>query len=132
MKILSVSDVITNSSSEVFIIDSKDLNKLSSQCQKYFKTITKQNVLEKFSNYELRDVIDTLCLPSFLSDYDFIEEISKLDNDKATSVLEIFLKDLLDKAIFEEDDDSDSGYSRICLVEDELLNNNIEYIKDRS
>lgn len=132
MKILSVSDVITNSSSEVFIIDSKDLNKLPPECQKYFKTITKQNVFEKFSNYELRDVIDTLCLPSFLSDYDFIEEISKLDNDKATSVLEIFLKDLLDKAIFEEDDDSDSGYSRICLVEDELLNNNIEYIKDRS
>jgi len=132
MKILSVSDVITNSSSEVFIIDSKDLNKLPPECQKYFKTITKQNVFEKFLNYELRDVIDTLCLPSFLSDYDFIEEISKLDNDKATSVLEIFLKDLLDKAIFEEDDDSDSGYSRICLVEDELLNNNIEYIKDRA
>jgi hypothetical protein len=132
MKILSVSDVITNSSSEVFIIDSKDLNKLAPECQKYFKTITKQNVFEKFLNYELRDVIDTLCLPSFLSDYDFIEEISKLDNDKATSVLEIFLKDLLDKAIFEEDDDSNSGYSRICLVEDELLNNNIEYIKDRA
>lgn len=132
MKILSVSDVITNSSSEVFIIDNGDLNKLSPQYRKYFKTITKQNIFEKFSSYELRDAINTLCLPSFLSDYDFIEEISKLDNDKATSILEIFLKDLLDKAIFEEDDDSDSGYSRICLVEDELIKNNIEYIKDRS
>ncbi len=77
-------------------------------------------------------MVYTLCLPSFLSDYDFIEEISKLDSDKATSILEIFLKDLLDKAFFEEDDDSDSGYSRICLVEDELIKNNIEYIKDRS
>ncbi len=44
MKILSVSDVITNSSSEVFIIDSGDLNKLSPQHQEYFKTITKQNI----------------------------------------------------------------------------------------
>lgn len=130
MKVLSISDVITNSSSEVFIIDSKDLNKLHPHCQKYFETITKQNILEKFSSYELNDVIDAF-LPSFLNDYDFIEEISKLDNDKAISVLEIFLKDLLDKAIFEDDDNSKSGYSRICLVEDELIKNNIEYIKKR-
>lgn len=131
MKILSVSDVITNSSSEVFIIDSKDLNKLPPQCQKYFKIITKQNILEKFSSYELNDVIDSLCLPSFLSDSYFIDGINQLDSDKATSVLEIFLEELLDKAIFEEGDDSELGYSRICLVQDELIKNNIDYIKDR-
>ena len=53
MKILSISDVITNSSSEVFIIKKEDLNKLSPKIQKNFEIIDEQNVIEKLLNYKI-------------------------------------------------------------------------------
>ena len=135
MKILSISDVITNSSSEVFIIKKEDLNKLSPKIQKNFEIIDEQNVIEKLLNYNLEGAIIALRLPEFLLDYDFVEKIQESQethtDKEIVDVLYPMLKDIINIAIFIQEDNYEYGTNLINSVCDELNKKGIEYIQGR-
>ena len=135
MKVLSISDVITNSSSEVFIIKKEDLNKLSPKIQKNFEIIDEQNVIEKLLNYNLEGAIIALRLPEFLLDYDFVEKIQESQethtDKEIVDVLYPMLKDIINIAIFIQEDNYEYGTNLINSVCDELNKKGIEYIQGR-
>lgn len=134
MKILSVSDVITNSSSEVFIIDKADLEKLSPKVKKEFEVVSKENFLNKLLNFELDNVIEVIGLPDMFACYNF-EGIQKLrevhTDEEIVDFLAPLLNGILDKAIFEAADDDPWEYSTIETVSNELCEKNIQYVMDR-
>ena len=135
MKILSISNVITNSSSEVFIIETKELSKLSSEVKKNFEVINEQNLIEKLLNYDLDNIIITLGLPEFLTDSDFIEgirESRKIHTDKEIiDVLYPMFKDIIDIAVFIQEDNYNYGVELINFVSEELNKKEIEYTHGR-
>lgn len=135
MKILSISDVITNSSSEVFVIKKEDLNKLSPKIRKNFEIVDEQNVIEKLLNYDLDGAIIALGLPNFLFEYDFVEGIREsLETHADKEIVDILypmLKHIINIAMFMQEDNYEYGADLINSVCDELNKKGVEYIQTR-
>lgn len=134
MKILSISDVITNSSSEVFIIDKADLEKLSPKVKKEFEVIDKDNFLPKLLNFDLDNVVRAIGLPDIFDSYnlEIIQKLNEFHTDKEiVDFLAPLLDGILDKAVFEAADDNSWEYSTIETVSNELHEKGIKYVMDR-
>ena len=135
MKILSVSDVITNSSSEVFVIDKSLLPRLPKDIQDKFEVIDSSNFMEWFDDCRLEDLSGVCNIPEFFTGYDSHENISTLrkihTDEEILAFFEPLLKDILDKAVFEECDESPWGYNQIESVADALIEKHIPYKSDR-
>ena len=135
MKILSVSDVITNSSSEVFVIDKSLLPRLLKDIQDKFEVIDSSNFMEWFDDYRLEDLYGVCNIPEFFTGYDSHENISTLreihTDEEILAFFEPLLKGILDKAVFEECDESTWGYNQIESVANALIEKHIPYKSDR-
>lgn len=134
MKILSISDVITNSSSEVFIIDKSDLRKLPKSLQEYFTIIDKYNFIQEIREsgvgYALDCVVD---LPNIFLDYngdlEHLRDIYK--DEKIIEFFEPLLTDILNKAVVVISDEYDYGFEQIELLRDIIKQKQISVINDR-
>ena len=134
MKILSVSDVITNSSSEVFVINKKDLEKLSPKIKKEFEIVTKKDFISKLLDFDLEGVIEVLGYSRLFDGYnhDVIIKLREVYSDEEISnFFYPIIKDIFDIAFFEEEDDYSYGYEQINLVLNELKDKKVEYKTER-
>lgn len=135
MKILSISDVITNSSSEVFVIDKSLLPRLPKDIQDKFEVIDSSNFMEWFDDYKLEDLSGVCNIPEFFTGYGSHEDISILreirTDEEILAFFEPLLKDILDKAVFKECDESTWGYNQIESVANVLIEKHIPYKSDR-
>ena len=120
MKILSISDVITNSSSEVFIIDKKDSNVIPKDLLEYSTEVNEDNFIDLILNGDtygnIYDVVNILGLPSIFYWVD-TEELSKLleyhSKKEVVTFFKPLLNDILDKIIISFTDEDFFGYNCI-------------------
>lgn len=138
MKILSISDVITNSSSEVFIIDKKDSNVIPKDLLEYSTEVNEDNFIDLILNGDtygnIYDVVNILGLPSIFYWVD-TEELSKLleyhSKKEVVTFFKPLLNDILDKIIISFTDEDSFGYNCIKKLIEALDKNNVKYIKER-
>lgn len=137
MKILSISDVITNSSSEVFIIDKKDSKFIPKELKEYCTEVTKENFINLVANgdYNMFDARTVTVIPKLFdifNDSNDLEDLRKIHSD--LEIVEFYaplLKELLDKVVISLSDEDSFGYQSIQKLQDALDSNNVKYMQER-
>lgn len=146
MKIIGYSDVITNSSSEVFVIKGEDYEKLSDEIKEKFDLVTEDNLIKtllesadwdlgeehhafKEACVHMLDIPDFLCYWNYYN-MDAWEELEKIHSRK--EIYEFFrpaFKDCVNKAYALAMDDCD--WETCEKIQNELAKKKIEYDFDR-
>lgn len=96
VNILSYSDVITNSSSEVFVIANSDVGKLPEGFEEFSYSFVEDNIFDNDLYWLLNDIKDDLDLPDEIAGWNRSELLEKLRKYKTDKEIIDFFKPLLE------------------------------------
>lgn len=96
VNILSYSDVITNSSSEVFVIANSDVGKLPEGFEEFSYSFVEDNILDDDLHWVLGEVKGDLDIPEALAGWDRDDFLEKLREHKTDKEIIDFFKPLLE------------------------------------